>query len=248
MFQFSLMNKDISEDYLDFHRKYKNFNSSFADFQRKSRINNNYYEFEAYRDLKICLSLYAEVYDLLGYHHLEISPKKLSKIIKKFSSDEKRDLIYFFVKKLTDHGNIEKEEQFSNLLVEQEIICCWTNLKKRKSIISNACLLIFKLSSYNIYSLIFSLLLLSSLFSLVFLPAPWSWMEILSVKKINISNNYCLNHIANTLLYFFDIGDHMKVSPLTFFGVLILIILKVLIVMVIGNFLFKKIIRKIKFS
>lgn len=242
------MSENTSSDYLNFHRKYKDFNSSFSDFQRKEREDSRYFEFEAYRDLKICLSLYAEVYDLLGYHHLEITPRKLSKMIIKFTCFEKRDLVIFFIKKLTGHGNLHIEDKFSNLLINQEIVCSWQMIKEWNSPISNFCLLIFKLSSYNIYTLILSLIFLSFLFSLVFLPAPFDWMEALDIRRSNISENPVFNHISNTLLYFFDIGDNMKVQPRNFWGVLILISLKILSVLVIGNYLFKEIVRKIKFS
>ena len=73
-------------------------------------------------------------------------------------------------------------------------------------------------------------------------------MELIFIEKTHFSNNYYLNHLANVLNYIFDMDDKMKVTPLSFMGVLLMIGMKSFLILIVVNFFLKEFFNRIKLS
>lgn len=242
-----IVKEAMGKDYLEYNEKYKDFNDAFSNFQFKSKTQTTYYSYEAYKDLKIIISLYAVIYDFKGFKSLELTSEKFQKLLQGFNCFQKKELLSFFLKKLSDHGHDHNDSSFFTMLQKEEIKCSWIEVMDGNKVVENFVRLILKLSSFNLYTLSMTLFLLFFVIALVIAPAPLPEMEILEIEKSEISQNKFINHISNLLLYMFGVEGHMSISPSNFWGVLLIVTMKIILILVIGNFLIKEILKKIKF-
>ncbi|MFD2727469.1 hypothetical protein [Hyunsoonleella rubra] len=224
------------------------FNKLFNDFQKKSRTVNNYYDFEAFSDMKIILSKYVELYDKRAYNYYNLDVSKVRKMLSGFNNHMKKDLLSFFIKKLVLNGNTEKAREIIKFSNQVEINCSLADLKNGKNRIKNILNIIHKSSAYNYWTLIISLVLTIFFSLLIFSTAPYQFMEVIEVKKQLITTNKFLNNLCNLVLYIFDNDYKMEVKPISFCGVVLIISLKILFVLIIGNYLVRELLDKFKIS
>jgi hypothetical protein len=77
------------------------------------------------------------------------------------------------------------------------------------------------------------------------LPAPIDSLAILEVSYEIYTQNSLLNHIMNVFALFADLDNELKVEPIGLFGLMIIIIGKLLFITFIINFFYYKISDKI---
>jgi hypothetical protein len=240
----SSMENPIREE---LNKKHILYEQLFTQFQVNHRtLGDKYINSEGFQDVKIIFDLYSDSFQYKGFNTSNFDDDKLEKILKGFDEFRQKDLISFLIEKLKIKGNASHAEDFEKLLKKKQIKCNWKEILKRKNIFLNICSILQKSSSYNIFSLTFSLMLFISLSMLLFSSAPNKFMEILNISTIKISENWVVNHFANVLLYTFDFDDTMKIIPLNIMGTFILIILKIFMLVIIVNFLIKEFLMRFK--
>jgi hypothetical protein len=227
---------------------YVTFNKLFSEFQKKCRTVENYEDFEAFKDMKIILGNYVELYDKRAYRYYDLTVDKIKKMLSFFDSYKQKDLLSYFIKKLVLSGNTEKAKEIIKYLNAVEIKCSYNDLligkNKRKSFIN----IIHKGSAYNLWTLTFSIILILLTSMLILSPAPFEFMEILEIQKKSIVGSTFLNNLSNLLLYLFGIDYKMEIKPINGFGVLLVIALKLLFILIIANYLIKELLDKLKIS
>ena len=227
---------------------YINFNKLFNEFQKKSRTMDGYQDFEAFKDMKIIINKYVQLYDNRGYKYYDLSVIKIRKMLSGFDLGQKKDLLSFFIKKLVLSGNTEKAKEMVKYLNEIEIKNSWNRLKCGKEKMKNLTTLLHKCSGFNLWTLVSSIFIIMLFSALIFFDAPFECMEVLRVEKKQIVSQIFFNNLFNVLLYIFDTDYKMQVEPLNGLGVLLMILLKALFIVVMGNYLVKELLDKLKIS
>jgi len=222
------------------------FQQLFTKYQTNLRKEPNYIKFDAFKDLKLIFELYSEIFHLRGFNYSKLSNEKLVKIINPYSISERRELISHLIKSLVKNGNEEEAKNVIELLNKIEICYYWENLKKINSPIINSLKLVLKIISYNIVVLLFFVAFYLFLSTIIFCESLFDCFAILEVKKIEICEINWLNNFGNLLAYIFDLDQKMEVFPLNFFGVLLLAFQKSFLILILGNYLVKEILNKIK--
>src|SRR5690606_29749404 len=120
------------------------FQKHFNLYQKSLRKYPTYIKYDAFKDLKLIFELYSEIFHLRGYNYSKFTHEKLTKIIKPFSNNEKRELIGHLVKSLVKNGNDEEAKYVMHLLNKLEIKCSWDSLCELKNLPANFFKLIHK--------------------------------------------------------------------------------------------------------
>ncbi|WP_430408477.1 hypothetical protein [Kordia sp.] len=227
---------------------YIKFNKLFSEFQKKSRTVDNYNDYEAFKDMKIILGDYVEIYDKRAYKYYDLTVSKVKKMLSSFDVYMTRDLLSFFIKKLVLNGNTDKAKEMIKYLNEVEIKCSWSDLIKGKNKRKNILKLIHRCSAYNLWTLIISITIIILFSILIFSPAHFECMELLEIQKKQIVSSTFFNDLFNLMLYIFDTDYKMGIKPLNGLGVLLIISLKSLFIVIIFNYLVRELMDKLKIS
>ena len=98
-------------------------------------------------------------------------------------------------------------------------------------------------SSLKIHTLLITLFLFFVLIFVILLPAPFSFMELFKLEYSDYSSNFILNHLFNVMMLFSGIDD--SITALNGVGVILYVIAKISFVLLIVNFVYKRISDKI---
>lgn len=232
----------------EIERKNTLFNRLFSKFQTNLRKDPNYIKFEAFKDMKIIFDLYSKIYSFRSYSYNEVSIKTFSKLTANFDCHRKKELYEYLAIKLIQEGNSEKIDEIQEYIRNLEISCLWDDIKKGKSIICSLLSIILKISAYNLWTLLLTCIIYVLLASVIYSPAPYAWMQVLELKLESYSDNNFFNRILNTLAHIFNLDNKMKITPTNWKGVFLLVVGKAFFILVIINYVVKKIMNKIKFS
>ena len=224
------------------------FNRLFTKYQSSLRKDPNYIKFEAFKDMKIIFELYAKIYSFRSYSYNEVSIEIFSKLTSSFDCHRKKELYEYLAIKLIQEGNDEKIDEIQKYIRGLEISCLWDDIKNGKSITCNLLNLLLKLSAYNLWTLLLTCVIYVLLASVIYSPAPYPWMQALELKLTTFNGNNFFNRILNTLAHIFNLDNKMKVTPTNWRGVILLVVGKSFFILVIINYVVKKIMNKIKFS
>jgi hypothetical protein len=97
----------------------------------------------------------------------------------------------------------------------------------------------------NIYTLFIALSLVFLTTYIILLPSPFSFLEIFEIKYDKYSSCFIVNHFLNILTLFADFDNEFKITPLNWFGTIMMVFGKVMFIILIVNFVFTKITNKI---
>ena len=100
-------------------------------------------------------------------------------------------------------------------------------------------------SSLDIEKLLLVLAVFFILTVIILLPAPFGWMELFEIDYHHFSNSFILNHILNIFSLFGGFSNGMEIIAINSMGVLLLLVGKIAFVLLIVNFVYKKIADKI---
>jgi|GEM_PF-5032937 len=218
----------------------------FSLYQKNLRKHPSYIKYDAFKDLKLIFELYAEIFHLRGYNYSKFTDEKLIKIIKPFSDNEKKELIGHLIKSLVKNGNDDEAKNMILLLSKLEIKCYWNSIRNFQNIFPNLFKLTLKAISYNIWIVLMFIAIYLIISTLIFCQASFDSMTVLKVTKIKISDINWINNLGNLFSYIFELDERMQVTPLNFWGVVLLAFQKSFLLLVIGNYLIKEIFNKIK--
>lgn len=102
--------------------------------------------------------------------------------------------------------------------------------------------LILQLSTYNLFSIIITIVFLIIFSFIIFLPAPYDDWEIFKITYHNYSSNFLLNHFVNITSNLFAVDNDFKVETNSIIGIITLISIKFFYILFIVNYLYKKVI------
>lgn len=194
-----------------------------------------------YLDFKQFFRLYIEVNDLNDFEYDEILIGKINSKLDFVNVYEKLKLLRIFKRLLKLNGHDNKAEECNHFINCTEIKCL-----QQKLGIKNIIRLIALWTSQTILHLCLSLLFLYLLTCAILAPAFLPNFEMFTMTKIQFSQDPIVNHILNVLSLLFDFDERMIVSSNSVWGVMLIILGKTSYILIILNFLIKKVIDEIK--
>lgn len=204
-------------------------------------ININYYPDEDnYKSIKLFVNHYFKSINIQNYGYDVCNNDKIVDLINTLSYEKQISLYQYVISKsaeiLPEYDRdwiLEKKH-----LAEMNFIFAsnkWLNYPKGVLLYLNT----------SLSKLIISLFVLFIFILIVLLPAPFKFLEIINVDFNIYSNNYLFNHLMNTFVNLFDLDDNVKVVPLNWKGVLIMMFGKILFWIFVINFIIGKILDRI---
>lgn len=160
-----------------------------------------------------------------------IPETSLISIINLFPNVERVPLCKLAIRKATEQGlQLKHVDKLYYNSYKNELI-------KNRELLSYLSLILGR----NIWIMLGCYLLFVVVISLMLLPAPFKWMEILDSNLIQLSPTPIWNYLANALIWLFGINyPNFCVKPIGFIGLIIYCIGKIFAFLFIGNFLFQK--------
>ncbi|MFK7000743.1 hypothetical protein [Flavobacterium oreochromis] len=178
-------------------------------------------------------------YDSIQKHNIE-------NILEEFTLNEKLYYINFFIRQLQKNCFEEEISKFQSLRTRTIIkhVISKKNILKCKSL----WLFLIHFPQYNIFTLIFTFLLIGTSIILILLPAPFDFMQWLNFEIIyqNVSKNNFLNHVLNVFSSLVGIESDFKIIPKNEFSMFLYILSKIIAFLYVANYLFNKLVDFIK--
>ena len=186
-------------------------------------------------EVKQYLRYTIEAIEEKAYQYYELNRFQIEKTINLLPIAEQLNLIRYFERELKNHGFEENLTWLKTLIKKKKIAYLWqeNSYKAIPSIVAEA-------STYNLYCGISTLVVLFFIYTTVLFPAPCKWMECFDSKFVSYTESLPGNIIINSLLSFCSIDSDFDFNPINLKGVLILIVLKLIIIIVILNYIFQE--------
>ncbi len=189
-----------------------------------------------YRDIKFLINDYIQLVKVNDYGYDLISESKLISVISFLSIHEQISILKYLLSTLSrEFPEIEKD-WVQNALNEVKLKILLNPFRLIK--LPHAFLLF---SSLSFVKLLIALCVFVGMVSLILLPAPFEWMEIFKIKYSNYSSSVVLNHILNVVSLFGAIKGGCEVTAINAIGLLMQVFGKVCFVIIMVNFVYKKI-------
>lgn len=192
-----------------------------------------------YIDAKRFISIYINSIEERDLGYDIIDTNKILKCIELVEDNHEQFLLAQNSYRLLKTGGFEEESKKLKKIVN---IKKSSLLKNEPFCFSKYIKLMLHLSTYNIFTILFTVFLLFIVTFIVLLPAPFEKWEIYKVTYHSYSEVFIVNHFVNILTSLFAIDNQFKIEPNSLFGVFSLITLKLFYVIFIVNYLYKKVI------
>ena len=194
-----------------------------------------------YIDFKKLIVLYIKSSESkeLGYDEIDVS--MIDKKLDKLAVDEKLLILDMFKRELLKNSFSSKVHECNKFIDIAKL-----KLYKKKKGFKNRIKYLFLLSSSGFHALLLSLLILFVLIFIIFLPAPFAFMETINIENADFSSYSIINKVANILSLLFDLDHKMKIEASNILGVILLGALKLIFISIIINYLWKKIVEYFK--
>lgn len=174
----------------------------------------------------------------IGYDSIEV--KKIKEILIDLSPKENLSLINYFIRQLQKSSFDNEMRGFQKLRIKI-IIKKYSGKNEfyKPASIWNLCMFF---PQYNILTLFITLLFLSLIVTLLLLPAPFKFMEVLNfdINYQKLNPNFFINHTLNILGAFVGIETDFKIVPKNSLSMLVFILTKIFAFLFIANYLFTK--------
>ena len=224
---------------------YQDSSSYFANLNHiielKNQLRNMGYNFEIYSDLKRAIKLYFTVIENKRFGYDTFKFDKIVEKIKYTPIAHQIELLYY-LKRLLIFNEYEEliivcdkeinRTKISSLLEELSVI-------KFRSY-QNLFRILFLWSSLSISNLLISMFIFFVLTYIVFLPAPFRFMEVMEISYENYSKNFLVNHGMNILSMLFKLDLKMQIVKANSIGLLVIIVGKVFYIILIINYIVKE--------
>ncbi|MCT4581759.1 MAG: hypothetical protein N4A35_10105 [Flavobacteriales bacterium] len=244
----SLSNKDIRlwEIINEENENIKNSNSftsklnhinTIIELKRKLDSNSS----SLFSDVRRYLIYYIEAHEEKDLNYYKIQSIKVDEKLNLLNKKEQIAILKFFIRKLKNNGFEVEVDVYSNKLKWLNIVSGFSS-NKIKGIFKSLLLC----TSYNLITIVSSLILILIVYVLLLLPASNEGNVLYEVQYINFSDNFYINHVLNLLEYVFSLNDDIKISPIDWRGVILGIFGRVFLITIVINYLLKEIITKIK--
>jgi hypothetical protein len=202
--------------------------------------NSNNYICDNYRDIKKLVEYYIDVIKISDFGYDVINYNKIGSIISFLSFKEQISILKYSISIISRELPEHDMDWFLKSLKRAEISDI-TNSRKYLEYPKA----LFLYTSISIEGLLAVLIILYGLSYIVLLPAPIDSMEVFKIYYENYSGNFHLNHFMNILSLFAGINNNLIITSEYWYGALLLIFSKVIYLLIIVNFIYKKISDKI---
>lgn len=195
---------------------------------------------ENYKNIKEFMNYYVEAIKSLDYGYDNFNYKKIDQLLITLSAEEQISILQYITsisaRELPEHDRSWFIEKKHNAEIKHIIKANFYSLYPK------AFLLYF---GQSVSRLIFILISLLTLTSLILLPSPFKEMEILFVQFEKYSEVKLWNHIFNTFSLFADLDNNLKITPMNWKGLFLIIVGKFFFLTIIINFIYLKLSDKI---
>ncbi len=209
--------------------------------QLKIASRSHRYKSDFYLDLKLFIVYYLKSLDERKQYYDELNIEKIYSYLEYLTKDEKVKIIKFLIRQLKLNGLEELADDCGPMLAKLEI-----DLKFSTISLKNLFSLLYLLTTYNIWTIFTSFVLLFAISFFFLLPTPTWSIQLVAVDYEPISKNPLLNHFLNILGAPVGMVEKFKVTPLSISGYLLCLLGKVTFYIVILNVLVKNLEEKIK--
>ncbi len=192
-----------------------------------------------YIDAKKFISIYIRSIEErdLGYDIIDVN--KIIKCINIVGDKQEKLLLAQKAYRLLKIGGFDEESKRLRKTVNEKK----TSLLRSKPFSLNKCIkLLLHLSTYNIFTIILTSLFLFLISFIILLPAPFSSWEVYDITYHKYSEVFIVNHFINILTNIFSIKNKFNVETNSILGVFLIIVIKLLYIIFIANYLYKKVI------
>lgn len=206
----------------------------------KKNILNPFAILGLYRDIKLLINDYINLAKINDYGYDYFCKEKILTVISFLSLHEQHSILIYLLSALSrEFPEIDKEwVQIALNKVKLKIV-----VKEKKIWQLPYAFLLF--SSLSVSKLLIALSIFVALVSIVLLPAPFGWMEVFKVKLVSYSTNSYVNYMCNIFSLFGELKNACEVTAINTRGLLFQIIGKITFMILIINFVYKKISDKI---
>lgn len=219
---------------LDTHSKSDGY---FTIIQIKSE-NTFFLDFEQniYKDVKLFINEYIQSVQLEEHGYDSIDVNKILLAIDAVRGIRAKHQLCNFLLRALRGGNYD--DLIS--IVEKRKRKYYFYLKLRERRVKSFLQAIFTLSSYSLLSIIITIFFLSLITLLLIQDAPIDTFALFSFKYENFCDNHIVNQFLNIWAKPFGLAEEFKIIPLNPFGIILLILLKMLYLIFIVNYLMEK--------
>jgi hypothetical protein len=196
---------------------------------------------DIYLDIKHFIHFYIKSLDERRNNYDELQIKKIYDYLKDLSSEEKIKLISYLIRQLKIHGYDE--------LIER----CELDLRKekfqhycKKFSVRHLLSIIYLATTYNVLTILISVIGIYIVGVLLLLPAPnWS-PELVRIEYHQYTDFFLVNHLLNVGGSILDLSDDFKVVPLNTGGFFLCFLGKLACIILVVNILIKQFEERIK--
>lgn len=193
-----------------------------------------------YLDIKHFLRFYLDSVDGLAYGYDAIDTAKIFALYKHLRAQESMALNSYAIRLLKSSGFDREASQCKRQINQLKFL----KAQQEQELTMFLAFLLYKASA-SFKSIMVSGLVLLVVFTLLLLPAP-QWMPaIFTIQYDDYNTNFLINHVLNLLAGSVGIGEHFKISALNAWGLIMMVIGKIIIVVLIGNFILQELIQEL---
>ncbi|SIQ84162.1 hypothetical protein [Pontibacter lucknowensis] len=196
---------------------------------------------EIYVDLKYLIIFYLKSIEEKQHGYDEIDLNKIFFYAKHLPFDQRVKILTFLHRLLALNGFEDETESCAKELINAN---CELFLND-KSIVSKLRWFYLK-TTKNLVAIILTLTVFYGICYILLLPTDNPQMQLFEVEYLKLSDNFYQNHGANILAGLFQISDEFKIKPLNTFGIIMLVIGKLMFLIIVINILIKEISNKLK--
>jgi len=196
-----------------------------------------------YTDIKTFIKHYAKLVETNKYGYDALCYDKVFSIVDLLPYNERISLLNFLIYTITrEYPEFEIETIQSKIKkVKIEKVCNEKKLYKKILQTPNAVLI---WSSLRVSTLLATLLLFVMVVYIVLLPAPTLFRPLFEITYVSYSDNFYFNHLLYVLSLFTSV-DGSGVKALNPLGLIGLMIGRIIFILLVVNFIYKKITDKI---
>ena len=193
-----------------------------------------------YIDIKKFVDNYFEVLKISNYGYDSINYSKFEKLLKFLPHKEQYEILRYSISVSTRELPEYNKDWFVARKHQAEI-----GKILNDKIFTQYPKAFFLYTGLSTGRLLVALTVFFVLVTAILLPAKFEKFAVFDVKYHNYNSNFLVNHFLNILTLFADLDNNLKIEPLNWWALILIIIAKVSFVLLIVNYIYRKIIDKI---
>jgi len=202
--------------------------------------NRNGQKADNYKDIKSFVNNYITVIKVADYGYDNFNYDKIETLLKLLTPGEQVTVLQFAISATSR----ELPEHNRDWFIERKHSAEIKYILTKKNAISYP-KAFFLFTGLNITRLFFALILFFLIINILLLPSASNTYSLFKIEYASYSSNFLINHILNVLSLFADLDNNFKIEPLNWWGLILMIVGKISFVLLMVNFIYRKICDKI---